>query len=92
MCAWSDCFVNTDTGEPFGGTTAGSGSPVSRGSIEPSSSSSRSVRPSPIRPPTPTTMRSGRYQRSMNDVNVSRVAARTVSFVPMMSRPSGWSP
>ena len=43
-------------------------------------------------PPTPTTVRSGRYQRSMNDVNVSRVAARTVSFVPMMSRPSGWSP
>ena len=27
----------------------------------------------------------------MNDVNVSRVAARTESFVPMMSRPRGWS-
>ena len=89
MCAWSDCFVNTDTGEPFGGVAAGSGIPVSRGSIEPSSSSSFSVRPSPILPPTATTIRSGRYQRSMNDVNVSRVAARTVSFVPITSRPSG---
>ena len=43
MCAWSDCFVKTDTGEPFGAAAAGSGSPVSRGSIEPSSSSRRSV-------------------------------------------------
>ncbi len=25
-------------------------------------------------------------------MNVSRVAARTVSFLPMMSQPSGWSP
>ena len=50
------------------------------------------MRPSPILPPTPITVRSGRYQRSMNEVNVSRVAARTDSLVPMMSRPSGWSP
>ena len=27
MWAWSDCFVNTETGEPFGGGTTGSGSP-----------------------------------------------------------------
>ena len=49
MCAWSDCFVCTFTGEPFAGITTGSGVPVSRGSIEPSSSSSRSVSPSPMR-------------------------------------------
>ena len=53
------------------------------------SSSSFSGSPPPMLPPTPTTVRSGRYQRSMNEVNVSRVAERTDSFVPMMSRPSG---
>ena len=51
MWAWSDCFVCTLTAGPFAGSTTGSGSPVSAGSIEPSSSSSRSVSPSPILPP-----------------------------------------
>ena len=37
-------------------------------------------------------MRDGLYQWSRYDMNVSRVAPRTVSLRPMMSQPSGWSP
>ena len=70
MWAWSDCFVCTFTAAPFAESTTGSGRPVSAGSSEPSSSSRRSVSPSPTLPPIPTTVRSGRYQRSMNEVKV----------------------
>ena len=43
-------------------------------------------------PPRPITVRDGTYQRPRWRMNVSRVAAPTVSCVPMMSRPSGVSP
>ena len=63
-CACSDCFVWSSTGEASGGISTGAAAPVSRRLDAAEELLEPSRRPSPIRPPMPTTIRSGRYHVS----------------------------